>query len=146
MYILYSSKNARCKFIYGVPRATAFTVSKTVWDIERDQEEITSWRMALQLLSGWLQLRSCAPSSLWSHWVKIRWSQHVQEHSTGSLPHFDRGPVLAMSNVKVFVSWLRLPSRFVASDGSLESGIDGGGLFKEFMKLGWGCWGWQVGH
>lgn len=25
---------------------------------------------------------------------------------------------------------------FVASDGSLESGIDGGGLFKEFMSLG----------
>jgi len=24
----------------------------------------------------------------------------------------------------------------VAADGSLESGIDGGGLFKEFMMLG----------
>ena len=26
--------------------------------------------------------------------------------------------------------------RFVAADGSLESGIDGGGLFKEFMIFG----------
>ena len=26
--------------------------------------------------------------------------------------------------------------RFVAADGSLESGIDGGGLFKEFMCFG----------
>ena len=29
-----------------------------------------------------------------------------------------------------------LALRFVATDGSLESGIDGGGLFKEFMMLG----------
>ena len=41
-----------------------------------------------------------------------------------------------MSNVKCLYHGSVLPSRFVASDGSLESGIDGGGLFKEFMKLG----------
>ena len=33
-----------------------------------------------------------------------------------------------------YSGWLTL--RFVATDGSLESGIDGGGLFKEFMQLG----------